>query len=468
MLRVASNTDAEGRSLSPLAYDFKEAKLILRDKTEIDITDVITKIKITESIQRVATLVNISILDTFDYIDLFKLDGTEKIFFRITREEPFPDFGNEFKVLERTVTIASIVDYKKPRPGALAYTLSCVPDYAYLNQFKTISKRVSGSVRKNIFTICSKDLKIKEDFIGFNGRGSTNCNAIIPLMKPLTAINWLLRNSDDGGTPYYFYQTMNGIIRCKSKKEMQKENVYETYNNKPFFESIRPSIDDPIERKVRYYDEIKKKISLDRSEIKLSKYVSGAEGAYGSTTHHLDISTKTYKAEDYNFKQTNLLNEKSPLGEDSKIAGQDIKELTTGKNNFYNENRLAFTKKFFGGVPTGGQNYHNNASSTAVATMNSHKALHDITSQRFEIPGDFDLEAGSIINLDLLRVAEVEENSGVSDKSEFLSGKHIVTTIEHIFTPDNYKMVVSAKKDSFIASLDERKIAKPLEKPNET
>ena len=72
MLRVASNTDNDGISLSPLAYDFQEAKLLLRDGTEINITEVISKIKIVESIQRVATLVNISILDTFDYIDLFK------------------------------------------------------------------------------------------------------------------------------------------------------------------------------------------------------------------------------------------------------------------------------------------------------------------------------------------------------------------------------------------------------------
>tara|TARA_B100000902_G_scaffold363601_1_gene382933 strand:- start:320 stop:1693 length:1374 start_codon:yes stop_codon:yes gene_type:complete len=453
MLRIASNRNKDGISLSPFAYDLNEAKLILRDGEEIQLQNVISKIKIVESIQRVATVVNISIIDTHDFLDVFRLDGTEKIYFKITRNEP----DQEKRILERTVTIASIVDYQKPNPSTLTYTLSCVPEYAYLNQYKTISKRVSGSTKKNIFVICNTDLKIEGDFIGFDSRGSTNFDAIIPIMKPLSAINWLLRNADNDGTPYYFYQTANGMVRCKSKVEMNREDIHETYNNIPYFENSVPDHNSSLPEIKAYYDELKKKIAIDRSEIKMSKYTSGAEGAYGSTIHHLDISTKKYKPEPFNFNKKNLLNKFQPIGKDSKIANQNIDKLTTGKNNFYSTNDLAFSNN-----GTGAQNYHHNAKSKAIANTNSHKALHDITSQRFEIPGDFDLEAGSIINLDLLRVAEKEDS--MPEKSDYLNGKHLVTSIEHHFTRENYKMVVSAKKDSFIKSLDDR----PIELEKET
>lgn len=456
MLSVAADVYQNGVSKTPLSFEIDSANLILRDGTEIDITMVISKIKIIESIQRVATLINISIVDTFDYIDLFKLDGTEKINFVISRKE-FVGLEVENKKIERTVTIASIVDYNKPKPGTLAYTFSCIPEYAYLNQYKTISKHVSGSVRENILTICKTDLKLKpekdlhEDLV--KKRGSTNCDAIIPLMKPLTAINWLLRHADDGGTPYYFYQTLDGLIFCRSKREMIEAGVYKTYTNQPFFQKAKPAENDATSQKAEYFLELQNIISIDRSEIKMSKYISGAEGAYGSTIHHLDISTKKYKPDAFKFRQHNLLNENKPLADDSVIANNKIDTLTSGKNNFYSTNSLAFSNNIFSGVPTGPQNYHSNAGKKGVAEAYSHKALNDITSQRFELPGDFDLHAGKIINLEILRIAEEE------DLSELLSGNHLVTTVEHHFDLKGYKMVVSAKKDSFIKTLNEREIA---------
>ena len=81
MLKTATNHYADGSSQGPTNFDFDKGDIILRDGTEIDITSIISQIKIIESIQRVATLVNISIVDTHDFIDLFKLDGTEKIKF---------------------------------------------------------------------------------------------------------------------------------------------------------------------------------------------------------------------------------------------------------------------------------------------------------------------------------------------------------------------------------------------------
>lgn len=441
MLKTATNHYAGGSSQGPTNFDFDECLLILRDGTEILIDSIVAQIKIVESIQRVATLVNVSILDTHDFIDLLKLDGTEKIKFIISRKEP----NGELKKFEREVIIAEIAGYKRINPGTLTYTLSCIPEFAYLNQYKTISKHVSGSFRNNIKAICTGDLGLKEGLeISESG---TSFNCIIPRMKPIFAINWLLRNADDGGTPYYFYQKADGTVCCKSKKEMIDSNDYKSYDNKPFFNKERPTPEDSDIIKMEYFEELQKKITRDRSEIKMSKFYSGAEGSYGATIHHIDIAEKKYDKTKYEFANKNLLNKNPPLASDSKIANTDIKTLIEGRNYFINKNTLAFDN---------GKNYHENITSQSLAEMMSHKALNDTTAQRFEIPGDFDLHAGAVINLELLRVAETEET--LNNLSELLSGRHLVTTVEHLFQPSGYTMVVSAKKDSFIASLDKRRV----------
>jgi len=445
MLKTATNHYADGSSQGPTNFDFDKGDIILRDGTEIDITSIISQIKIIESIQRVATLVNISIIDTHDFIDLFKLDGTEKVKFILSRKEP----DGELKKIEREVIIAQIAGYKRINPGTLTYTLSCIPEFAYLNQYKTISKHVSGSFRKNIKAICINDLGLKEGVKGNLeiSESGTSFNCIIPRMKPIFAINWLLRNADDGGTPYYFYQKADGIVCCQSKKEMISKNVFKDYNNKPFFEKEKPIPEDSNKIKMEYFEELQKKITRDRSEIKMSKFYSGAEGSYGATVHHIDIVEKKYDKIKYDFKNKNLLNENPPLASDSKIANTKIETFTEGRNYFINKNTLAFND---------GKNYHENITSKSLAEMMSHKALNDTTAQRFEIPGDFDLHAGAVINLELLRVAETEDT--LNNLSEVLSGKHLVTTVEHLFRPSGYTMVVSAKKDSFITSLDTRRI----------
>ena len=68
------------------------------------------------------------------------------------------------------------------------------------------------------------------------------------------------------------------------------------------------------------------------------------------------------------------------------------------------------------------------------------------------IPGDFTLSSGKIVELDLLKNADVTEEMVTNDtfKDTILSGKHLVTGIIHHFGKDGYQMNVILKKDSFI------------------
>jgi len=450
MLKAAANHySIEGVSQTPESFDVDFINLILRDETIFRLDSIVSHIKITESIFRSASIVDIGIIDTMDLLDLLKIDGSETIEFKITRKEP----GNSQKVLERSVVIAKIDQYSKERPGAMTYSFKCVPSYAYLNQYKTISKAVSGDFKNSIKGICTGDLglNVKKD-LEISKEGGQNFKAIIPIMKPISAIQWLLRNADDNGTPYYFFQTSDGKVHLKSKKELISKGVYSTYNNKPYFEYAKPLVDDSNEQKINYFNELREKISQDKSSINLSKYMTGAEGGYASTVHHIDIANKRkYEPQSFNSKFDNLLNKNVPVGTDTKISGQPISSLHSGKNYFISNNSLAFAGNE--------KNYHENASSESVAHMYSHKAIQDIISQSFMLMGDFDLHAGSIINLELLRTAELGEDFDRQlPFSDLLSGNHLVSSITHTFNHKRYSMNVEVKKDSFVSSLDKRRI----------
>ena len=76
--------------------------------------------------------------------------------------------------------------------------------------------------------------------------------------------------------------------------------------------------------------------------------------------------------------------------------------------------------------------------------------------QELLLTGDFDFEVGIVINLKLLKSADITQEIIASEekKDETLSGNHLVTGIVHHFGSEGYFMSVTAKKDSFIRKLE--------------
>jgi hypothetical protein len=76
--------------------------------------------------------------------------------------------------------------------------------------------------------------------------------------------------------------------------------------------------------------------------------------------------------------------------------------------------------------------------------------------QELLLTGDFDFEVGIVINLKLLKSADITQEiiAGEEKKDETLSGNHLVTGIVHHFGSEGYFMSVTAKKDSFIRKLE--------------
>ena len=64
------------------------------------------------------------------------------------------------------------------------------------------------------------------------------------------------------------------------------------------------------------------------------------------------------------------------------------------------------------------------------------------------IPGDFELEVGSKINLEIVKATTFEHlGDPASMKDKFLSGIYLVSKISHIFN-EEFMQIVEIKRDS--------------------
>jgi hypothetical protein len=98
----------------------------------------------------------------------------------------------------------------------------------------------------------------------------------------------------------------------------------------------------------------------------------------------------------------------------------------------------------------GGSNYHA-PSDTDMLTANAYIENMDGTVLTIDIYGDFKLSVGMVITCNVMKSVDNAENERGKDK--YLSGKYLVTSIDHRFE-DEYIMQVLLKKDSYIESLD--------------
>ena len=87
--------------------------------------------------------------------------------------------------------------------------------------------------------------------------------------------------------------------------------------------------------------------------------------------------------------------------------------------------------------------------------MNQQATLQtlDALTQRITLAGDLNLTVGSIIYLEIPRTQDPSEIKGNIKMDKMLSGRHIVTQIEHSFD-EEYNMTVYCNKDSYIMDMN--------------
>ena len=428
MSNQSNRVGAEGYASTPLSYNITSAKLysnVINPKKNynIDIKALIAGFEGTESINSPTVEYTIKLGDSFNLLERMKITGGEKIEIKIERR-----LKSGPKRYTIVCYLGEIIDYKKSGTATATYVLKCYSKHVMNEAVSILTKPFRGTAGKVIKGILENDLEVTPHYI--EQSGSSVIEGIFPRIKPLHAIIWLMRNAFDDGTPYYFYETLKDGLYYRSYKSMLEEDVAEEYKFKSFMVNTKESEEG-------YEEERTMVTKLSSPSIGYSKFIDASSGAFASTLHAVDISTKEYKKFKFNSENNRLnrLNKNKPyaLNDRTKVLNRGYNEHSDAKNYFVSTNRKAFS----------GRNYY------STADINFNKAMAHIENLNFQtheitIPGNFDLCVGKKIKLIVYRNKEDTEGAGI-DKAQ--SGTYLVSQITHRFE-DGYSQELVIQKDS--------------------
>lgn len=447
--------DQNGIAITPKAFGVEHCYITTNNGKNIDLIDSLQNIKIYEGLYQSGIMVELFLKDSLNLIHELKLSGNEKVRLKLSRRDAGNVFFSKFDL--KDLYVSSLKNYSEINLSSKGYTLECVSKHVYYNNKKLLKRSFSGNPSELIKDIVQKELNSKID-VQVKAKG--NIKGIYPIIQPLQAISWLLRNSFDDGTPFYFYETPGDGLKFTSYKRILETFIkkpYQKYNNIPF---LSESIQSDKSGKKAFEEEIKRIIS-NNSNLNISKLQNSMMGAFKSQLNKIDISTKTHDKSIYTYKLSHSLNKFPPINDKMKIDGESITSFQPVKHHYvsYNTNSYSNNNSLIYSIGIAGseglKNYHNPTDQSILKALAQTHNL-DTIKQEIVLPGDFNLSSGKIINLTILKNADVTVEMQENDKfiDEILSGNHLVTGIIHEFGSQGYQMTVSLKKDSFIKEVN--------------
>jgi len=429
MSRVNSKLANGSDALVPSSYNLAEVILTPSKGEARNITDLVGQISIRESLYAGSLQCSINILDAANVLEKLKVVSGEVLDLLITRRLA----GGESDKYNHTFRIAEVSSFAKLKPGTQTYVFKCISEHAYMSQLKTISKPFNNVPGQLIKNICTDELKIDPKELSINTETKQTITGVYPRMRPMYLINWLTRRSYDNGSPFFFYETLGQGIHFDSYENIINKDNYNEFVHSPSVSST-PGGDE-------YNKQLKNKILKISTDLNMSKYIDAAAGAYSSTLHTLDIAQKTYKKTTYEYGKDLMLNKNGVLPSNLVFDDRAIESHRESTNFYVSLNTSA---------ASGGSNYHA-PSDSDILSANAYIENMDGTVLTIDIYGDFKLCVGMVITCNVIK--SVESTKEKRGKDKYLSGKYVVTSIDHRFE-DEYIMQVLLKKDSYIESLD--------------
>lgn len=433
--------------LTPTAYMIDG--IFLTDhsgQNEYDIQALVTDFSITESIYRPALALSINVKDTVNFMSQARISGHEKIRIKLSRKKYSGESGGgEQKNVELTFYTTEYPVYGKANNLVQAYSIRAVTKHGYLSKLKKISRHFNGSISEIVKSIATRDLGINEADLVLSEKSTGQISGIFPNMEPLDAIYWILRRAySEDGSPFYFYQALDGKIYLQAQSDLVQKSAYKKYAEAKFFSKKELKVHTP-----EMYDEMASRILALDSELALAKLYQANRGAYASKSIYVDISQKRINMVDFDYLESAsrmptvkgypMLSDKFAPEE-----GQTLNKYTSSKINYIPTNEYAIS---------GGYNYNSTTTGAAINKANSSAETLDSIQHDVTLAGDFELNCGKVVDLKLPPAIDpnttrkgytVQENL---EEDPFLSGGYLVTSVQHNFS-EEYFTEIRVKRDT--------------------
>lgn len=435
-MSIARNMRADGVALAPSGFTIKKCTMTRYDGgSDIDITPLVVKINLIESLYAPTIVAQISIKDAANFMEEFPICGHERIHLILERIEHDTEVE---KRIELKFIVTEYPLYGKAEGGnanVQAYTLSAISEHAFLSSIKKISRQFNGQTDKEIIKILQEDLGHYN--IRQLGTVITAAKGVLPRMKPLEACEWFRsRSCDNPESPIFLYQTIDGVIHLVSYSELIKEKVHGVYRDTRMFTQNPQSVEDYKERATRLLNVT--------SNLRFGRVFQSQSGAFASKMNYVDIATKTYGTKHYGYNiEKNTLTGNPPFSSAFKISDKGLGEYYDAFSNKVSINTLAY----------GEQKNTNESRLRYEQKIRSFTESLETMTHDIKIYGDYEFHPGKVITIKFPKAIDpAEEELSTEDdhpgEDKLLSGKYLVTSAQHTFENGNYFINARVKRDS--------------------
>lgn len=256
------------------------------------------------------------LLDQHDLISIVNIKGTEKIVIE------YQDPGAEYKIVQKSFVITSIVKREHTSDGEALTNLELIEDFGYFNFLTTINKGYSGKGEEIIDKIGISEIgkTFKKDY--FRESHQTPFNYIAPHVNPYKAISQVLSNiTTKNGMPFFYYSTIASDEAIFTDLESIMERG--SFNsNAPFTYSIE-TLSDPSD------DLVNKSLLVDGYEAnsKSNTSVIAKLGGIGSDIQMVNSTTTTDVAVEKTFLDMKFVMDnmqEDVIGDNQKLVNIDF------------------------------------------------------------------------------------------------------------------------------------------------
>lgn len=392
-----------------------------------NITNQVEMIEVYEDLFSSFTTMAITIVESVDYLNLFPFCGEEYVDINI-------DTPTLNKPINGRYYVTKIDSYAKIKERQAAYVLRCASEEFVVDANKKLSQSFSGNAAEIALKILGRaGLNTKKKI---NVEQSTSKTKFIALnWAPSKCLNYLaegVTNVNNSPSFLFFenrdglnFVSMNKLILDNTKFSFVKDNYSRDLTQ------TGSSI-------ANFNEDYKRIISYELPV--LTDYISDvATGRIKSRVITHDLTTKTLTVADYSAKTDNsnaLLN----------------------KYNSYSKRALGAATGTIYLVPRYISAFDGFADVSMAKTVQKRSAVVEGLKRytmQMEVIGRTDYTVGITVDVNIPKSTQITKEDS-DPRDGILSGKYIVTAINHTITRDGHKCTMELMKNSLIIDLDKQ------------
>ena len=464
------------------ATDVKVKNIGIRSATgSYDLTDTFLELSVFENIFRPCMTASLALSDSQNIPYKLPIIGEETVDIDISivgfdgvKEEKL------FSITPPPFHVNSISARAVTKPKAQIFTLDLISEQFMSSLHSKVSKsykneRISTIVKDIYRTYIddqSGDLEVEPT--------DKNETVIIPNLNPFDSIKWLSKRAvqnDGSSVNYVFFESMAGTSFISLDTLADREPICK------FIQKQR--VDDPTGVETMSANEYKIDKYSFLNQFDKSKNIT--RGVYSSKLITHDIITKRIVQSEYNgFNEWFGFNHCGPFptqsNSDIETKSASVTRTSFGPGSSENafhitnekalgdmtDSRVEFYPKHKQLYSTNtGDIYDNNVENWKLR-RNGHIGVYDGIALLLEVSGNSMLRVGHTITLIIPSPQTTDKDNATDDiNDKFLSGKYMITAIQHIFTkikPTEQKVTYNMKLEVVKDGLEDIVAARPSRK----